>query len=176
MSDGWGRVGGHPARAALTEIDGGLDRLAEANLWSLSTAQLRELRVDLERVTARVASATLAVTHQVDACGAGVEVGAVSAAGWLRGTCRVDPRYAKRQVVLAAALDARLAATGKALSAGEISLGHAQVIRHAVDGLPRAVPDTVRADGEAWLIEQARTFDPHALSRLARHLLHALGP
>jgi Domain of unknown function (DUF222) len=69
-----------------------------------------------------------------------------------------------------------LAATGKALWAGEISLGHAQVIRHAVDALPLKVPATVRADGEAWLIDQARTFDPQALARLGRHLLHIVDP
>jgi hypothetical protein len=176
MAEGWGVVGEHPALVALGEIDAALDNLADANLWSLSPQQLRELRIDLERVGARFAAAGLTVTRELDASGAAVETGAFSSAGWLRGTCRIDPRAAKREVALAAALDGRLAATGAALAAGEISLEHAQVIRKAVDALPLALPATTRADGETWLISQARTFDPQALARLGRHLLHVLDP
>jgi hypothetical protein len=176
MAEGWGVVGEHPALVALGEIQAGLDHLAAANLWSLSPTQLRELRVDLERVTARFAAAGLCVTRELDASGAAVETGAYSSAGWLRGTCRIDPRAAKREVALAAALDGRLAATGAALAAGEISLEHAQVIRQAVDALPVALPASTRSEGQTWLIEQARTFDPQALARLGRHLLHVLDP
>jgi len=176
MAGDWGIVAEHPALVALGELDTALDHLGEANLWSLSPAQLRGLRVDLERVSARLASATLTVTRELDASGAAVETGAVSSAGWLRGTCRLDPRAAKREVKLAAALDGTFAATAKALSAGEISVEHAQVIREAVDRLPLAVPADVRTDGETWLVEQARMFDPQALARLGRHLLHVLDP
>ena len=176
MAGDWGIVAEHPALVALGELDTALDHLGEANLWSLSPAQLRGLRVDLERVSARLASATLTVTRELDASGAAVETGAVSSAGWLRGTCRLDPRAAKREVKLAAALDGTFAATAKALGAGEISVEHAQVIREAVDRLPLAVPADVRTDGETWLVEQARMFDPQALARLGRHLLHVLDP
>lgn len=176
MSEGWGRVGEHPALLALGEIDVGLDRLADANLWSLTPSELRGLRVDLERITARLAAAALTVTHEVDAAGAAVDTGAVSVAGWLRGKCRVDPRTAKREVALAAALEGRLSLTGGALASGKISLGHAQVIREAVDGLPLAVPEALRREGETWLVGQAQVFDPQALSRLGRHLLHVLDP
>jgi len=176
MAGDWGIVAEHPALVALGELDTALDQLGEANLWSLSPAQLRGLRVDLERVSARLASATLTVTRELDASGAAVETGAVSSAGWLRGTCRLDPRAAKREVKLAAALDGTFAATAKALGAGEISVEHAQVIREAVDRLPLAVPADVRTDGETWLVEQARMFDPQALARLGRHLLHVLDP
>jgi hypothetical protein len=176
MAEGWGVVSEHPALVALGEIDAALDNLADANLWSLSPQHLRELRLDLERVAARFAAAGLTVTRELDASGAVVETGAFSSAGWLRGTCRIDPRAAKREVALAAALDGRLAAAGAALAACEISLEHAQVIRKAVDALPLALPATTRADGETWLISQARTFDPQALARLGRHLLHVLDP
>lgn len=176
MAGDWGVVGQHPALVALGELDTALDQLGEANLWSLSPAELRGLRVDMERVSARLAAATLTVTLELDASGAAVETGAFSSAGWLRGTCRLDPRAAKREVGLAAALDGRLAATGKALGAGELSVEHAQVIREAVDRLPLAVPADVRTEGETWLLEQARIFDPQAVARLGRHLLHVLDP
>ena len=176
MAGDWGIVAEHPALVALAELDTALDHLGEANLWSLSPAQLRGLRVDMERVSARLASATLTVTRELDASGAAVETGAVSSAGRLRGTCRLDPRAAKREVRLAAALDGPFAATAKALGAGEISVEHAQVIREAVDRLPLAVPADVRTNGETWLVEQARLFDPQALARLGRHLLHVLDP
>ncbi len=176
MAGDWGIVAEHPALVALGELDTALDHLGEANLWSLSPAPLRGLRVDMERVSARLASATLAVTRELDASGAAVETGAVSSAGWLRGTCRLDPRAAKREVKLAAALDGPFAATAKALGAGEISVEHAQVIREAVNRLPLAVPADVRTNGETWLVEQARLFDPQALARLGRHLLHVLDP
>jgi hypothetical protein len=91
-----GVVGEHPALVAPGEIDAALDSLADANLWSLSPCQLRELRIDLERVSARFAAAGLTVTRELDASGAAVVTGALSSAGWLRGTCRIDPRAAKR--------------------------------------------------------------------------------
>jgi Domain of unknown function (DUF222) len=147
MAGGWEVVAEHPALVALGELHTALDHLAEANLWSLSPAELRGLRLDMERVGARVGSATLRVTRELDASGAAVETGAFSPAGWLRGVCRIDPRAAKREVRLAAALDGRLAATGAALGAGEISVEHAAVIREAVDRLPLAVPAEVRTDG-----------------------------
>ena len=67
MSGDWGIVAEHPALVALGELDTALDHLGEANLWSLSPAQLRGLRVDMERVSARLASATLTVTRELDA-------------------------------------------------------------------------------------------------------------
>jgi Domain of unknown function (DUF222) len=176
MAGDWGVVAEHPALVALGELHTALDHLAEANLWSLSPAELRGLRMEMERLGARAGSATLRVTRELDTSGAAVETGAFSPAGWLRGVCRIDPRAAKREVKLAAALDGRLGATGAALGTGEISVEHAAVIREAVDRLPLAVPADVRTEGETWLVEQSRIFDPAAVARLGRHLLHALDP
>jgi hypothetical protein len=176
MSGGFDRLGDHPAFAAVAEIDAGLDDFTEANLWSMPDADVLALRADLARLTGRLAAATLAATRQLDISGAGVASGAASAAGWLRGVCRVDPRSATREVKLAAALSDQLAATGAALSSGTISMEHAVVIRHAIDSLPIAVDSDTRTRAEEHLLEEARRFDPESLARLGRHLRHVLDP
>lgn len=176
MGSGWGTVGEHPALSCVGGLDAVLDRLAEANLWALSPAELRRLRVGLEQTRARLDAAALRVTHEIDAGGAAVPTGAASTAGWLRHATRADPRVATGEVKLAAELAGPLAATGAALAAGRIGLGHARVIRASLGGLPARTPAEARAAGQDWLIEAATRFDPQALARLARHLATRLDP
>ena len=175
MSSGWGTVAQHPALAAVAGLDAALDGLAEANLWSLSPAELREL--DRPRPGRRPPGrgdpggdprARRVRCRRRDRRGLD--------AGWLRGACRVDPRTATRDLRLAEDLAGPLTATGTALAAGRSSVEHARVIADTVHRLPGRASSDLHTEAETWLIDQARTFDPHALSRLARHLRHVTHP
>ncbi len=166
----------HPARVALRAVDEGVAAMAEANLWSLSDRELLDLRIDAERVRSRLDAATLAVTRELDARGAAVATGATSTAAWLRGRCRQHPGAAKAEVRLAGELDASLPRLRAALAAGEVSLDAAHAVADGVRGLPAGVDAATSARGEAFLVAQARLFDPGALAKLAKHLVHVLDP
>ena len=65
--------------------------LGEANLWTLSDAELLELRADLETTRARLDAQVLAATREVDGRGAAVATGAASTAAWLRHKLLLHP-------------------------------------------------------------------------------------
>jgi len=50
----------HPAVEAVAAIAAGLDALADASLWSMSTAEVSRLVVAVERIDRRVAAAQVA--------------------------------------------------------------------------------------------------------------------
>ncbi len=176
MSETTGTTIAHPARVALSVLDDGVAGLAEANLWSLSDAELLELRSDLETVRARLDAQVLAATREVDARGAAVATGAASTAAWLRHRVLMHPGAAKAEVALAAEVDGELAETGAALAAGEISLDQAAAVATAMRGLPAAVDPQTRREAQGWLLEQASQFDPAALHKLGRHLVQVVDP
>lgn len=66
--------------------------------------------------------------------------------------------------------------TQRALDAGEVSLGHAAIITHALAGLPTGLsPDQVTSV-EQHLLRQARQVDPTTLRKLARRAIEAVEP
>ena len=84
----------HPARMALSAVDREIAELAASNLWSMSQAELLQLRIEAEQTLARLQSTVLAVTREVDARGAAVATGASSTAAWLRGRLLQHPAQA----------------------------------------------------------------------------------
>lgn len=176
MDQTTGTLLAHPARAALTALDTAVEALQEANLWSLSEHELLDLRIDVAGTLARLQSAILSVTREVDGRGAAVAVGAPSTATWLRGRLLMHPGAAKAEVALAKDLDSELVATGAALRAGDIGLDQARAVTRAVHDLPCAVDAQTRGRGESFMLEQAQQFDPSALHRVGRHLVLTLDP
>ena len=176
MDHGSGTLLAHPAQVALAEMDGCLDGLAAANLWSLSDADLLELRVAQERTLARLQSTILSATREIEERGAAVATGAHSTAGWLRGRLLVHPGAAKAEVALATDLATDLTDTGAALAAGALTRDQAAAVVLAVHKLPRGVAAKTRAEAETFLLDQARMFDPAALHNLGRHLILRLDP
>jgi hypothetical protein len=152
MSETTGTLPAHPARVALSVLAEGVAGLAGANLWSMSDAELLELRVDLETVRARLDAQVLAATREVDARGAAVAT------------------------ELAKDLDGELTETGAALAAGGISLDQAAAVATGMRGLPGAADPATRRRAEGWLLEQAIEFDPAALHKLGRHLIQVVDP
>ena len=57
----------HPALAALAALDAAAGEFGEANLWSLSDAELLELRAGMEQVRSRLDAARPAATGEISA-------------------------------------------------------------------------------------------------------------
>ena len=168
--------GMHPVISALRIIDTGLDELAEGNLWSLLDSEALEVRVELERLAARLYGAKLASTRDVDSRGAAVKAGASSLRAWLINKVRLHPGEASREVVLATRLDTDLPATAAALAAGAITPAAAAVIADSDAKLRKVATAAQRADAEALLVEFAETIPVGGLQHAAIHLGNRLGP
>jgi hypothetical protein len=160
----------HPVVTVLAGLDAGLDQAAEAEVWTMSDAQLLAAVQESERLAARLAGLQMRLVAETDARGLAGQQGAPSTAALLRHRLRLDPREATGRVRLATSGD--LAATRQALAAGDLSAGHARVIA----GVVRVLPHQVRAEAEAFLIDQAGVFDPARLGALGKHLRHVADP
>lgn len=161
---------------ALEAVETGLGGLAEGNLWALSEAEVLALRERLEAVRARTEAVTLGATREVDCRGAARAVGADSTAGWLRGRLRLHPGAAREEVRLAHELAARFPRVGEALAAGELSRAQAVVVVNALKPVAKATDAVTLAKATAFLLAQARVFDPQPLGRLGQRLGQVLDP
>src|SRR4029453_13601790 len=159
---------GAPARlgALVAAVDGlaaqDLDRLGDAAL----AEQVVQLRRQLDRLEGHWLGG-LAPRGPRGAAGAAHGVQAGSTAGWLRRRLRMGPGTAAGWVRTARALfRGPLAGTAKALTNGELSPAHAQVLAAGTHDLPAHLA----ADAEPVLVEAARRLDPPRLRRVLAHL------
>jgi Domain of unknown function (DUF222)/HNH endonuclease len=175
---------GSNTSSVLPPLDGlGLDRLA-AVVEELAAEDLSRLpdgvaaaRVLAMRMLAdRLEGHWLRELAAVDGRGAaGAEAGtrAESTAAWLRGRLRAGRRQASRWVHTARALfRGPLAGTGRALTAGDITPGHAAVLAAGTTDLP---PGTA-AEAEPVLLEVAGRLDPAGLRKVLGHLRDVADP
>ena len=176
MSSTFDTLVAHPARVALAAVEEGLGGLGEANLWTLSDAELLELRADLEATRARLDAQVLAATREVDGRGAAVATGAASTAAWLRHKLLLHPGAAKAEVALAKDLHGELTATGLALRSGEVTRDQAAAVAAAMRALPGGVDPATRRLAEHWMLGEAAQFDVAAMHRLGRHLVQVVDP
>src|SRR5262245_36534539 len=131
----------HPALAAADQLDQALDALATANLWSLSNAELLELRGRLQQVNDRLAGHRHQATGEISARDATVAAHQVQTTSWLTNALRLHPGEAAREVRLGTALRTDLPATAAALAAGTVGVAAAEVIA----GTDRALAATATA-------------------------------
>ncbi len=148
--------------------------MVDGPVWSLSDAGLLELLLACSVALTRLAAFRLQIVAEVHGRGLARRAGACDTVALLRERLRVRAADASRLVDVAVAVDGPLAATGKRLGAGEISVEQAQVIVAGMRSLPTTVTVDVRRRAEAFLLRQADEFDPTALARLARHLRETL--
>ncbi len=109
----------HPALDAVALIEAGLDGLADASLWSLSTAEVGRLVVAVERIDRRVAAAQVAVLAQADSCGVADSAGASSTAVWLHNVADLPVGVGRARLALHRALTSR-PVVAAAFGAGDI--------------------------------------------------------
>ena len=147
--------------ALVTAVDG----LAAQDLDGFSDAALADQVQLLRRQLERQEGQWLRILAALDARGAaGADQGvqAPSTAGWLRARLRLSAGAAHSLVRTARALfRGPLTATAQALTDGELSLAHAQVLAAGTQELPAHVA----AEAEPVLLEAARRLDPPRLRR-----------
>ena len=144
----------------------GADSLALLSPEQLE-ARLRELRRLADQVEAVFAETTAAF----EATRAYQDVGARTAASWLRHHLRMSAGEARRRVLVGQRLK-DLPQVRAAFLAGQIGLAHVEVLAGAVDDLGLVA---VRAAEES-LLELARRNDPGDLREAIRTLRHSLDP
>ncbi|MGZ4611340.1 MAG: DUF222 domain-containing protein, partial [Actinomycetes bacterium] len=168
--------GEHPALSALRTVGHGLDELAEAPVWSLSDADLLEVRGQLQRLLSRLTSAAFGATHEIDVRGAAVSAGAASLVAWLVSVPRLHPAEAGREVQLSAALSRDLPATATALADGVITSAAVTVIAETDRALAVTATAAERSQAEQLLAEHAQQLNIRGLQAAALHLRHRLDP
>ena len=121
--------------------------------------QVRDLAAFADQVTGELAR----LAGALDACGGVAEAGYSSTAGFLRHGCGRSPGRAGELVAAGRALR-RLAATGKALMAGELSFDAAHVICRAAGQIE---DDAAALAAEELLLAAARNQRPDLTHRAA---------
>ncbi|HEV3013611.1 MAG TPA: DUF222 domain-containing protein, partial [Actinomycetota bacterium] len=150
--------------------------MAARDLDGLSDGVRAERVLQLRQLVDRLEGQWLKELAGLDARGAaGAEadqqVG--STAAWLRNRLRMGAGTASSAVRTARAVfRGPLAATAEALTGGELSPAHAQVLAHRTHSLP----DHVTIQAEPVLVEAARHLDPTRLRRALGHLLQVADP
>jgi hypothetical protein len=165
----------HPAMEAVGVLEGGFDALSDASLWSMSTADVAQLVIAVERIARRAAAAQVSVLAQADRCGVAELAGASSMAVWLHNAADVPVGVARARLVLHQALGRR-PLVGAAFSAGDIAQDAATVICSAVDMLPGGVPAALTTDIEQLLLDTARDEGTKAVGARANQIADRFDP
>lgn len=162
----------HPALVPVcSAIDELVSELGGGRLRDLPHDQLTEILVGLRRQQARLESLALAAVGEVDARGSHVHEGALTAAAWVRRHARSTPAEATATVRTARSLrSGGLPGTTAALSRGDISARHAQVIASGVVDAPAGAAALIEPEALAV----AREADVRAVSSVMRMFAHAL--
>src|SRR5918994_4015849 len=164
------RPGGLAALRAVVE------ELAAEDLDRLPDAVVAERVLELRQLVDRLDGLWLKELAGVDgrgAAGAEADQQVGSTAAWLRNRLHLGAGTAASAVRTARALfRGPLTATAQALTNGEVSVAHAQVLAAGTHPLP----DQVTIQAEPVLVEAARRLDPGRLRRLLGHLLQLADP
>src|SRR6266508_5249950 len=160
----------------LALLTAAVDALAAEDLTRLPDGEAAARVLVLRRLLDRLEGQWLRELAGVDgrgAAGAEDDTQAPSTASWLRNQLRLGGGAARQAVRTARALfRGPLAATARALAAGELSAAHAGVLAAGTADLP--APTTVEA--EPVLLDAARRLDPRRLRRVIAHLRAVADP
>src|SRR5450755_1456740 len=165
----------HPALDAVAMITAGLDELADASLWSLSTAEVARLVVAVERIDRRVAAAQVAVLGQADSCGVADQTGASSTAVWLHNMADLPVGVGRARLALHRALSSR-PVVAAAFGAGDIGPDAASAVCAAIDTLPGGVPAAMHTQIEVLLVDTARDESTKAVVARSMEIANRFDP
>ncbi len=147
-----------------------------AALWSASDDELVVLVRATDRLAARVAGLRARLVAECAHRDLPARTAATGGTAWLSGVLTARPARAKALWRTATQLDTATPATQAALCAGVVDEDQAAVISATVAALPAEVPDHVRANGEAFLLQNARSLNAMSLAHLANRLLEVVAP
>jgi hypothetical protein len=165
-----------PLLLALAAVRDALDGVDAGDAVRLSGPEVIAALRETAAADRRLSALGLALAGEADARGLAAEAGATSTVALVKTALRMRGRDASRYVRLAVALRQRYPAAAAALTAGAMSVEHAEVIRDCLDTLPSTVPVEQRAEAEERLVADAARFDPGALVRIGQRLHVALDP
>jgi len=165
----------HPALDAVAAIAAGLDELADASLWSLSTADVGQLVIAVERIARRVSSTQVAVLAQADRSGIADQTGSSSTAVWLHNVADLPVGIGRARLALHQAL-ANRPVVGAAFAAGDIGLDAATAVCSAIDTLPGGVPAAMNTQIEELLVDVARDEGTKAVVQRAMEIAERFDP
>jgi hypothetical protein len=165
----------HPAVAAVAVMSAGLDEFGGASLWSMSTSDVAQLVVEMERISRRVAAAQVSALAQADRSGVADQTGASSTAVWLHNAVDVPVGVGRARLVLHHAL-ARRPLIDAAFSAGDIGQDAAAVVCSAIDMLPGGVPAALNTEIEQLLVDTARDEGTKAVVQRSNEIANRFDP
>jgi hypothetical protein len=145
----------HPAVEAVATIAAGLDAFGDASLWSMSTEQVGQLVIAIERIGRRVSAAQVSVLAQADRSGIADQTGASSTAVWLHNVANLPVGVGRARLALHHALATR-PVVGAAFSSGDIGHEAALAVCSAIESLPGGVPAALNTEIEVLLVDTAR--------------------
>jgi hypothetical protein len=165
----------HPAVEAVAMIAAGLDALANASLWSMSTVDVGQLVVAVERIDRRVSAAQVAVLAQADRSGVADQTGASSTAVWLHNVADLPVGVGRARLALHRALATR-PVVGAAFGSGDIGLEAATAVCSAIDTLPGGVPAALNTEIELLLVDTARDEGTKAVVQRSMEIANRFDP
>jgi hypothetical protein len=165
----------HPAVEAVAMMTAGLDAFGEASLWSMSTTDVAQLVIAIERIGRRVAAAQVSVLAQADRSGIADQTGSSSTAVWLHNVADLPVGVGRARLALHRALATR-PVVGAAFSAGDIGSEAATVVCSAIDTLPGGVPAALNTEIEVLLVDTARDEGTKAVVQRSMEIAHRFDP
>ena len=148
--------------------------LAETLWASARPEDLLDAKVELERLRSAVAAIDARVAAEVEATEAAKAAGWVSPGDYLTSSSGGRRGHGQRLLRTARGLCGSRTATLLALTAGDVSPEHAEVIVAAIDRLP--VDPSLRDEAERVLLDQAASLNASELRKAGDHLLEVLDP
>ncbi len=165
----------HPAAAAVAMIEAGLDAFADSSLWSMSTADVGQLVVAMERIGRRTSAAQVAALAQADRSGIADQTGSSSTAVWLHNVADLPVGVGRARLALHQALAIR-PVVDAAFSAGDIGLEAATVVCSSIDALPAGVPMSMNTEIEVLLVDIARDEGTKAVVQRSMEIAERFDP
>ena len=157
-------AGARESMAVLTET-----------LWAAARPEdLLDVNVELERLRSLVSAVQAQVATEIEATEAAKTAGWVSPGDYLTSSSGGRRGQGQRLLRTARGLCGSRTATLLALTAGDVSPEHAEVIGGVIDRLP--VDPSIRDEAERVLLDQAASLNASELRKAGDHLLEMLDP
>ncbi|MEO7285479.1 MAG: DUF222 domain-containing protein [Jatrophihabitantaceae bacterium] len=179
----------HPVVAKAVAVQAAITELTASDLTGLAEGELLEVVRVAEQARRQLEAFDNQSIPELEARNLPGQHLARSTGAFLTDLLKLAPAEASARVrqarelgsqtsILAEKLPPRLPAVAAAREAGAITARHAQVIMDAVGALTSSDHITAdqRGEAEAFLTEQAETFTPPVLARIARQLVDTLDP
>jgi hypothetical protein len=174
--------------AAVTAVvSAAVDELAAVDLPRLGEDELLDAVREVERVRRRLEALETRLVAEVEQRNLPGKYVMRSTGAFVASVLNLSPREAAGRVRHARYLGPRVTVTGERLApllpvvaearaAGTITGGHVSVIIRTITKLPITLPVQQVAEAEAFLVQQARQFNPTVLAGIAQRLLDTLDP